>query len=309
MELRDTPAAVAMMRPASFSFNPQTASSNTFQQLASESEQVHLQALQEFDNMDALLRANDIGVIVFEDDGRVQRPDAVFLNNWFSTHPDGSIALYPMLTPNRRAERRPDVIDQLKTSFEVSRVLDFSKREADELYLEGTGSVVFDHHHKLAYMSRSPRSSEQVMQELARELGYRAIVFNAYDANRVPVYHTNVLLGIGKQFAVVCLDAIPDDDDQEMLLNSLGGSGKKVIAISFEQMQHFAGNVFEVLNAAGEPHVLISATAWKTLLPGQVHALSALAEPVIVTIPTIEYNGGGSVRCMVAGIHLRDRTE
>jgi len=210
--------------------------------------------------------------------------------------------LYPMMAENRRLERLNPVMESIRSKFSIQRVLDLTDREKYNQYLEGTGSVVFDYWNKIAYACHSDRTNESVLQDLCQDLGYRAIVFDAVDETGRPIYHTNVLMCVGTRFAVVCLDAIKSEEDQESLLNSFSQTQHQVVAISYDQLRSFAGNMLEVLSMSGESTVLLSERAFQSLLPGQINAISKHADMIPLSIPTIEQYGGGSVRCMVAGI-------
>jgi hypothetical protein len=308
MKFSQAPTSVLMVRPKSFGFNPQTADTNVFQQNATdEYESISENALAEFDKMVDLLRSNDIEVLVVEDTDQPQKPDAIFPNNWISFHHDGTIVLYPMLAENRRLERVNPVIETVKETYSISKTIDLTSYEAENKFLEGTGSVVFDYVNKIAYASRSSRTDERILKDLNERLGFESIVFDAVDEQGQTIYHTNVLMCIGTEFVIICLDAIQDDNDQEKLLESFSNTGHKVIAISFEQLKLFAGNMMEVKARSGEHFVLLSQKAFHSLLPGQLDALSRFVEPIPVNIPTIETYGGGSVRCMVAGIFNPER--
>jgi hypothetical protein len=308
MKFSQAPTSVLMVRPKSFGFNPQTADTNVFQQNATdECESINEMAVAEFDKMVDLLRSNDIGVLVVEDTAQPEKPDAIFPNNWISFHHDGTIVLYPMLAENRRLERINPVIETVKENYSISKTIDLTSYEAENKFLEGTGSVVFDYVNKIAYASRSFRTDELILKDLNERLGFESIVFDAVDEQGQTIYHTNVLMCIGTKFVIICLDAIQDDNDQEKLLESFSNTGHKVIAISFEQLKLFAGNMMEVKARSGEHFVLLSQKAFHSLLPGQLDALSLFVEPIPVNIPTIETYGGGSVRCMVAGIFNPER--
>jgi hypothetical protein len=308
MKHPQAPAAVLMVRPALFGFNPHTAHSNAFQSdLGLSREEVSKLALKEFDQVVEVLRANDVEAVVVEDTVQPPKPDAVFPNNWISFHGDGKVILYPMLAENRRSERDSAVLDRIKLVYKAEHVFDFSHFEKRNLFLEGTGSVVFDYVNKIAYACRSPRTSEVVLTEVCSELGCRPILFDAVDEQDQPVYHTNVLMCVGTEFAVICLDAIHAEDDQERVLESFSNTGHKVIAISYAQMRAFAGNMLEVVTNTGNPIVLVSQTAFSALLPGQIHAISTFVDMIPLTIPTIEAYGGGSVRCILAGIFNEKR--
>jgi hypothetical protein len=303
MKFSQAPSSVLMVRPSFFGFNPQTAVTNAFQMEQTESvQEVSKKAVDEFNRMVDTLMAHDIDVIVVDDPTDPPKPDAIFPNNWISFHEDGTVILYPMLAENRRLERTIPVIDILKPKFQVKQVIDLSKYEKENQFLEGTGSVVFDYPNRIAYSCRSARTNETVLHELCKNLNFRPILFNAVDETGQSIYHTNVLMCVGSRFAVVCLDAIKKDEDQEILLQSFSATHHQVIAISYEQLHLFAGNMIEVLTKSGEPVVLISEKAFLSLLPGQLNAITKYAELIPLSIHTIEQYGGGSVRCMVAGI-------
>lgn len=303
MKFSQAPSSILMVRPAAFGFNPQTAGSNTFQSKQTDSsEDISKKALQEFDQVVDTLRAHDIDVIVIEDTNTPQKPDAVFPNNWISFHGDGTVVLYPMMAEIRRLERLNPVLESIQSKFTIQRVIDLTDWEKLNQYLEGTGSVVFDYWNKIAYACRSDRTNESVLKDLCKELGYRAIVFDAVDETGRPIYHTNVLMCVGTRFAVICLDAIKSEEDQESLLTSFFQTQHQVVAISYEQLRSFAGNMIEVLSKSGEPTVLLSEKALQSLLPGQIDAISKHTDMIPLSIYTIEQYGGGSVRCMVAGI-------
>ncbi|MEZ4972223.1 MAG: arginine deiminase-related protein [Cyclobacteriaceae bacterium] len=298
------PHTLLMVRPASFGFNPETASSNTFQKLPETQDNVSEKAREEFDNVVSTLRNKGISVIVVEDTPEPVTTDAVFPNNWITTHEDGKVILYPMMAPSRREERRSDIVDLLREKFDVKDVIDFTKGEKDNKFLEGTGSLIFDHIKKIAYACRSPRTDETLLKDLCKSIGYTPVLFSAVDETDVPIYHTNVMMWLGERVAGICLDSIKSEDDQELVLGSLASTGHKVVALSFQQMNSFAGNMFEVRNNRDERFLLMSQTAYDSLLPGQILEIEKYCEPLAVNIHTIEESGGGSIRCMVAGIHL-----
>lgn len=295
------PHTLLMIRPKSFGFNPQTRTSNAFQHNQSTDTP---EVLREFNTMTDLLHAHEIPVEIFDDTELPAKPDAVFPNNWISFHAEGKIVLYPMLAENRRLERRQDIVEEMKERYQVSEVVDLSGNEKKSSFLEGTGSIVFDHINRVAYACRSPRTNEEVLSKLCSKLSYRPVVFDAIDETTKPIYHTNVMMSIAEKFAVICIDSIPGDEDQEKVLGTLADSGRKLVAISYEQMRAFAGNILEVKTKSGENMVLMSDTALNSLLPGQLNAITQFSEVLPVSIPTIERIGGGGVRCMVAGIHL-----
>jgi hypothetical protein len=309
MNIQQAPYSILMIRPAAFFYNQETSLSNRFQQVPGlDHKQIQAQALQEFDAMVALLRDHRMDVLVKEDLPLPPKPDAIFPNNWISFHPDGKVIVYPMLAANRRAEVRMDIVEELKSTHDVKAIIDLTGEADQAVFLEGTGSMVFDYVNQVIYASRSPRTHESLVYRVAATLGYRVIVFNATDENGIPIYHTNVVMSIGSRFAVICLDAIHAEQDQDMLLDQLSASGHKVVAISYAQMLAFAGNCLEVLTSDGEPVVVMSEQAFASLLPGQLDAISRFADVLPVSIRTIETYGGGSVRCMMAGIYLQKRT-
>ncbi len=304
MLFQQAPHSLFMVRPANFGFNEQTASTNSFQRsTAVDQANVHNTALKEFDAMVNLLKENHIELVVFEDTKDPVKPDAIFPNNWMSVHEDGKLLLYPMLTQNRRHERRPEFVQMLRDKFVIKDIIDFSAEERNKRVVEGTGSLVFDHVNKIAYASRSERTDESLAREIAQRLGYALLIFDAVDQHGKAIYHTNVLMCVGEKFVVLCLDAIRKDEDQELILNSFANTGHKVVAISYAQMESFAGNMLEVKNKKGEPFVLLSQQAFNTLIPGQIDAITQFADLLPINIQTIETHGGGSVRCMVGGIH------
>ncbi|MGO9039501.1 MAG: citrulline utilization hydrolase CtlX [Steroidobacteraceae bacterium] len=303
-------AAVLMVRPARFGFNSQTAPSNSFQHLPLAGPPSELQqlALREFEGLADRLRRAGVGVIVADDTPVPVKPDALFPNNWVSFHRDGTVVLYPMLAPNRRSERRDDVIRQVsgEGGFRVTRTVDLSYREDQGKYLEGTGSMVLDRVGHVAYASLSPRTDLDVLGEFAQQLDYELVTFEALDGSGNAIYHTNVLMAIGARFAVVCGAAIPQQRHRDAVYSMLRTSGREIIEISAAQMLEFAGNLLE-LAPAGTRVIALSTTAWRSLDPGQRRALESHGGIVAADIPVIERCGGGGVRCMLAEIHLPTR--
>lgn len=298
-----TTSHLLMIRPVDFKFNQQTAGNNKFQ-VASQQEDVQQQALAEFDGFVNVLRANGVDVTVIEDTLYPETPDSIFPNNWISFHDNGSVFLYPMYSPNRRLERRKDIIDTLSQNFEVRHLTDLSFFEQQNLFLEGTGSMVLDRINKIAYACLSVRTDAEVLKNFAMLTDYQIIDFQAVDQENFPIYHTNVMMCIGEKFAVVCLESISATEDKIKVLESFRATKKTVIDISFDQMNHFAGNMLEVKNMAGESLLVMSEQALKALHGTQITALSAFSKIVTAPIYTIEQNGGGSARCMLAEVHL-----
>ncbi len=292
-----------MVRPVDFKFNEQTAGNNKFQQ-ASEQNDVQIKALTEFDNFVNLLTANDVDVIVINDTLSPETPDSIFPNNWVSFHHDGRVFLYPMFSQNRRAERRKDILDLLKENFIINSITDLSSYEAKGIYLEGTGSLVLDRDNKIAYACLSLRTDEKILQDFCTRTGYSSVTFNATDTDGFPIYHTNVMMCIGDLFAVICLNSIPDAADQRKVIKQLRDNGKEIIPISLDQMNHFAGNMLQVKNKNGKSLLVMSEQAYLCLNKEQIKTLEKYSQLIYSPLYTIEKNGGGSARCMLAEIHL-----
>ncbi len=300
---------VMMIRPASFQFNEETAVTNEHQKnLDLSKAQVLAQAQAEFDTMVARLRAKGVQVHVIDDTLTPAKPDAVFPNNWISMHADGVVRLYPMCTPNRRIERRSDIVDYLKSNFEVSEVIDWSHTEASERFLEGTGSIVFDHKGKTAYACLSPRTEKALLEEVAASMDYEAVSFYSHEASGQQVYHTNVMMCIGDGFAVVCMESVNDEGEQAAIRAALVKGNLELIAISRAQMNQFAGNMLAVLGEGGQQIIALSSSAYNALTDAQRSSIEKYAELLPMEIPTIETIGGGSVRCMIAEVFLPART-
>ena len=295
-----------MIRPVDFKFNEQTAGNNKFQVASTESD-VQSQALKEFDGFVELLRQNDVDVKVVDDTLQPETPDSIFPNNWVSFHEDGSIYLYPMFSENRRLERRKEILEGLRDKFEVNHVSDLSFYEMQYAFLEGTGSMVLDRVNKIAYACLSVRTDEEVLQNFCMLTGYEPISFQAVDGTNFPIYHTNVMMCIGDRFAVICLDSIPDQEEKLAVTMSLNSSGKEIIEITLDQMNHFAGNMLQVANQSGESLLVMSEQAYLSLTTDQISSMENYARIIYAPIYTIEKNGGGSARCMLAEIHLPER--
>jgi hypothetical protein len=297
---------ILMIRPVNFGFNAQTAESNAFQIQQADQQAVQQKAQQEFDGFVNVLRQNGVNVTVIEDIPEPHTPDSIFPNNWVSFHDTGDIFLYPMQAENRRLERREDIIRKLEDNFAAKHVIDLSRFEAKNQFLEGTGSMVLDRENKIAYACLSPRTDAEVLKAFCDYTGYKAITFDAFDQNGKAIYHTNVLMCIGSRFAVICLDSITDLYQKLAVIQSLKSTDKQVIEISFEQMNKFAGNMLEVKNADGETLIVMSQTAYGSLTDAQRATLFAFGKLVYADINTIETNGGGSARCMMAEVHLEE---
>ena len=302
--MSQTTSTILMIRPVNFGFNEQTADSNTFQNRNAEQQQVQDKALKEFDSMVNVLRKNGVEVIVVDDTMNPHTPDSIFPNNWVSFHQDGTVFLYPMMAENRRLERREDIIMDLEDEFSIKHVIDLSRFEHEHKFLEGTGSMVLDRENKIAYACLSPRTDKDVLDLFCLESGYKPVLFHAVDENGMDIYHTNVLMCIGSRFAVICLDSIQDENEKNSVTSVLKLTHKDIIAISFNQMNHFAGNMLEVQSKSGESLVVMSKSAWDSLNYEQRAILSSFSKPVYLDISTIENIGGGSARCMMAEVHL-----
>ena len=303
-----TTSHLLMIRPVDFKFNEQTAVNNKFQE-ASAAADVQEQALKEFDGFVTLLRANDIEVTVIDDTVQPETPDSIFPNNWVSFHDNGAVFLYPMFSENRRAERRNDILDRLNENFKISKVTDLSTYEAEDIFLEGTGSMVLDRDHKVSYACLSLRTDEKVLKDWCERAGYTSVTFNADDKEGFPIYHTNVMMCIGDHFVVICLESIQNIHEREMVMQHLISSGKEIIEISLDQMNHFAGNMLQIKNKNGDPLLVMSEQAYLSLSKTQVYLLEKYNKLIYAPLYTIEKNGGGSARCMLAENHLPWREE
>lgn len=287
-----------------------TAGSNRFQgkTSASPAEQ-HALALAEFDALVAALRDSGIEVLIVEDTAEPHTPDSIFPNNWVSFHADGRVVLYPMEAENRRTERRLDVIEWLDTErgFAVAEIVDLSFHEASGHFLEGTGSLVLDRTHRIAYACLSSRTQLDALGDFAQRLDYDVVAFDAVDRDGVPIYHTNVLMNVGESLAVVCDAAIPREDQRNAVLESLAATGHEVMTLSYDQLEAFAGNMLELRTSAGARCVAMSEQAFDSLDDAQVAALKTNGGLIVSPIDAIESSAGGSVRCMLAEIHLPRR--
>ncbi|WP_336645870.1 citrulline utilization hydrolase CtlX [Microbacterium sp. USHLN186] len=297
------PNAVVLIRPHHFRPNPQTAADNTFQRIADHD--VSRAAYEACTRLAEILRAEGVRVHLFEDETKT-RPDSVFPNNWFSTHAGGRIAVYPMYAVNRRGERRQDVIEMLKSAYRVQEVIDYSGLEADELFLEGTGAMVLDHVSRIAYAARSLRCEPVLVERFCTVFGYEPVVFDAVDTDGVPIYHTNVMMCIGTDFALVGLDAIVPDARRAEVAQRIRDSGRVVIPLTAAQVASYAGNAIELRSGDGERLLVISETGYRSLDDEQKRMLAASCRVLPVDVSPIEL-AGGSVRCMIAGIHLDAR--
>jgi hypothetical protein len=297
-----------MVRPAAFGFNTETATNNYFQTNPGISkEELQQTALAEFDNMLQTLRNHSIHVIVIEDTKEPPKPDAVFPNNWLSTTPEGLVIVFPMYAPNRRAEKRDDILEQLAKEFVVKDVQDWSEYEVEGRFLEGTGSMVIDHEEKMIFACISERTSMPLLEKFASTNHYQAIVFLATDKKGNPVYHTNVVMAMGDGFCVLCEEAIEEEWELIAVRQLLQSTGHTIIPITRDQMHAFAGNMLEVKNTKGENILVLSQAAFNSLRKDQKTILEGYAKLLPVAVPTIEAVEGGSVRCMMAEIFLEKK--
>ena len=299
--------SVLMIRPGRFYPNPETAADNAFQLNANrDSAALTLVARNEFDAAVQTLRAAGVSVHIFEDTAEPEKPDAVFPNNWISTHDDGRIALFPMYSALRRRERRQDIIEEVRKHYRVTEVIDYSPFEDEGCYLEGTGSLVLDHLNKIAYVSLSNRSNPKMIERFAGDFSYEPITFTSIGSDGQPIYHTNVMMCIGTGFAMVGLEMIPNKADRQQVRASLEKTGKEIVELSANQIANFAGNGIELQTESGEKLLVLSSRAARALTEEQRERLSRRARLMPLELPTIEL-GGGSARCMIATIHLPPR--
>jgi hypothetical protein len=300
-------STVLMVRPVRFHSNPLAAVSNMFMQEPdvtwAEEQAV---AAREFDGVVTALRDAGIRVIEVDDTLEPETPDAIFPNNWMTTHADGTFVLYPMQVPNRRPERRTDIIDTLVNDYgyRVSEVIDLSPYEDQGHYLEGTGSVVLDRPNRIAYACLSARTHVEVLGEFAQRLGYEVVAFEALDREGVPIYHTNVMMNVGEDFAVICDETLVNDEQRDAVLRSLERTGHEIISLEFDQLLCMAGNMLELESETGERLLAMSDQARRSLTSVQAAAIGRYARIVSAPIDNIENSAGGSVRCMLAEIHL-----
>lgn len=297
---------ILMIKPVQFDFNSQTAVNNSFQSSSPDGEK-QSRALAEFNQFIAVLEKNGIDVTVVEDTAEPHTPDSVFPNNWISFHPDGRIVLYPMFAENRRLERKQHVLEAIQQKFLIRQTIDLTHFEKEGLFLEGTGSMVLDREQQIAYACLSPRTMERPLAAFCAAMGYRSVSFTAVDGNGDPIYHTNVMMCVADEYVIICLDCLPDETEKQTLVNSFRETDKEIIPISYDQVNHFAGNMLQVHNRSGEKWLVMSSQAYHSLTAGQI-ALIEKYNPILHSdIKTIETNGGGSARCMMAEIFLPEK--
>lgn len=308
MENQSTIArTLLMIEPVAFGFNPETSVNNYFQQRDEDAITTQSEALKEFTEMVEKLKSVGIQVIVEKDTLYPHTPDSIFPNNWISFHPNGKVILYPMFAENRRLERRMEVLIAVETKLgKKFQFTDYSPFEQEERYLEGTGSMVFDRKNRIAYAAISPRTDKMLFLKFCTEMNFKPVIFEAtqlINNVRLPIYHTNVMMCVADDFAVACMESVENKKEREILRKELEQSGKIILEISLEQMNHFAGNMLQVKNDKDEKYLLLSQSAFNSLTKEQILFLEKRNELLIISIPTIERNGGGSVRCMAAEVY------
>lgn len=301
-----TTGNILLIRPCGFSYNAETAVSNAFQNVSVNinNELLNAAAVKEFDAMADVLRKKGVNVFVFDDTAVVVKPDAVFPNNWVTFHADGTVVLYPMCAPNRRFERRMDIIDSLRSNFFIKNIIDLSSYENEGTFLEGTGSIIFDHLNRIAYASISIRTNKELFFYVCESLNYKPVCFHSYDRNGKEIYHTNVMMCVGDQFAIVCTESILENE-RSSVIGSLEDTGHEIVHITRDQMNSFAGNMLQISNQDAKKILVLSETAFSSLTDVQRNTLAQYNELLPIPIKTIETIGGGSVRCMIAEIFLK----
>ena len=308
--MSQTTNSILMIRPVAFRMNEQTAVNNYYQKVLDglSPETVNEKAQKEFDDFVVKLRKVGVNVVVVDDTVNPNTPDSLFPNNWISFHENGDVVLYPMFAENRRAERREDILDMLEDEgFKINEIMDYTSAEEDDIFLEGTGSLLLDRENGKAYCALSPRADEELMIEFCEDFEMSPIIFEAYqtvNGNRKLIYHTNVMMCLGDTFAVICADCIDDKKERKMVLDSLKGDEKEIILITEDQVNNFAGNMLEVKGKNDARFLVMSESAFKSLTKKQIMQLEAHVEIIHSSLDTIEACGGGSARCMMAEIFL-----
>jgi hypothetical protein len=301
-------STILMIRPAAFGFNKQTAENNFFQSPSSlTAAQLQQKALQEFDNMVAVLRSRDINVFVIDDTKEPVKPDAIFPNNWLSTSPDGIVCVFPMYAPNRRLEKRDDILELIADRFVVNDLQDWSEYEVEGLFLEGTGGMIIDYENKIIYACVSERTRGPLLEKFAAANGFNAFLFTAKDKNDQTIYHTNVMMALGDNFAILCEESIADESELIAIRQLLESTNHTIFPIRIDQMHSFAGNMLQVKNNKGEKFLIMSQMAYDSLRKEQRQMLEAYSTLLPIAVPTIEEVEGGSVRCMMAEIFLEKK--
>ena len=298
-----------MIRPVNFRMNEQTAVNNYFQEdLDLKNTEINSKAQLEFDNFVEKLRKAGIEVVIIQDDKLLDTPDSIFPNNWVSFHSNGDVAIYPMFAENRRKERRDEVFIKLEEEgFIIKNIIDYTSAEDEGLFLEATGSLILDRVNNKAYCALSPRANEELLIEFCEDFEYTPVIFTAnqtVDKERLPIYHTNVMMCVGEDFTVICLDSIDDKKERKNVVDHLKKDGKEIIAITEEQVNNFAGNMLELKNKNGESLLVMSQSAFNSLTKEQINRLEKYSKILYSSLDTIETCGGGSARCMMAEVFL-----
>ena len=303
-----------MIRPVAFRMNEETAVNNYFQEdIDLRNSEINTRAQAEFDAFVAKLRAVGVRVIVEHDDLKMDTPDSIFPNNWVSFHENGIVGLYPMFAENRRRERREEIMDRLESEgFLIEGFMDYTSAEDEGYFLEATGSLVLDRQNKKAYCALSPRADEELLIEFCEDFDYFPVIFNAnqtVDGERMPIYHTNVMMALAEDFVVICLDSIDDAKERNNVIQHLKDSGKEIINITESQMHHFAGNMLQVQGSDNSKYMVMSLAAHKCLTPQQIETIEKYSHILSSDLETIETCGGGSARCMMAEVFLPEITD
>ena len=308
--MNQSTSSVFMVRPHSFRKNEETATNNHYQRDIAQAspEEIIERAQEEFDDLVAQLTATGVEVVLFDEAEPHETPDALFPNNWISTHADGTVALYPMFAPNRRTERREEVslVLEHQFGFDVRQIIDFTEFESHNKFLEGTGSIVLDRINRKAYAALSDRTDARALEHFCDQLDFEPVAFQAFQTfenQRLPIYHTNVMMSIGSGYAVVCLDCIDSNEERKKVVDAIAQDGLELIVITEEQVNQFAGNMLELTGNEG-PVLVMSSSAHESLAPGQIEKLQQHTTLLHAPLSTIETCGGGSARCMIAEIHL-----
>lgn len=305
-QLTDT---ILMVRPANFGFNTDTADNNTFQKndKSLTKSKIKSAAIKEFDRFVKKLQTVGIQVHMHQEHKDAISTDSVFPNNWFSCHEEGLLVTYPMFSTIRRSERQSSIIDELNDQYRIKTHIKLEKWEKNEQYLEGTGSMILDRHHKIVYACRSVRTNEELLDQFCYFMVYDKVLFDAVDGDGIPIYHTNVMMAIGTTFVVICLDAIKDKTQRQAVVNSFEATGKAIIDISLDQMGNFAGNMLQVKNTSGEHFLIMSTRAYKSLSKAQIELIEKHTQILHSDLKVIETYGGGSARCMMAEVFLPEK--
>ncbi|MEM1260676.1 MAG: arginine deiminase-related protein [Bacteroidota bacterium] len=305
-EFEQTASNILMVRPSNFGFNFDTAGNNSFQKNDPSLSRAEIieEARKEFDALVTLLLYSGIQVHIHQEKEGATSTDSVFPNNWFSCHKDGSFITYPMFSEKRRTERESEIIKELGEKYQIKEYLRLEKWEKEDLFLEGTGSMVLDRQHKIAYACKSNRTSETVLDEFCAVMGYSKFLFDAVDRMGFPIYHTNVMMAVCEAFVIICFDAIPCEKQKADLKKAFGQTKKEIIRISLAQMAQFAGNVIQIGNSRDDSYLLMSTSAFNSLISGQINAIEKHTKILHSDLKVIETFGGGSARCMIAEIFL-----